>query len=290
MKRLIYFSLFVFLSSGVAWGQQLYESDLVAMDQKIVGQKVTFKQVADKVAVSYSLLESEANVSMYVSLDAGQTWYGPLQQVSGDVGFVRKKGRKVIVWDALEEFGEIESSKVAFYVLARSDGKSPKLPKPKTKLPVFQANVEGIMSPSFAFAGIGVNFGMNKIAGIPLGFESGLAFSAGTNPSSIGVGVSALYGIAGWLYPKLGLVYNRFNYKDAGYDQPWKTRAIMGNVGVNVIIASRFVVSAGVWISPAIKGYRSREETAAGVVYRMPVPATYHAAGVWPHIGVGVAF
>ncbi len=53
------------------------------------------------------LLESkfyqEFNVSLYVSRDNGQTFEGPLTSVTGDVGKVKTKGIKTIIWDAMKE-------------------------------------------------------------------------------------------------------------------------------------------------------------------------------------------
>ncbi|MEI6435772.1 MAG: hypothetical protein WCP32_13075 [Bacteroidota bacterium] len=46
---------------------------------------------------------NEFNVSLYVSRDNGQTFEGPLKEVSGDIGKVKNKGIKTIIWDAMKE-------------------------------------------------------------------------------------------------------------------------------------------------------------------------------------------
>lgn len=59
-----------------------------------------------KVQVQYTLdakFYNEFNVSLYVSRDNGQTFEGPLKEVSGDIGKVITKGVKAIVWDAMKE-------------------------------------------------------------------------------------------------------------------------------------------------------------------------------------------
>jgi hypothetical protein len=61
----------------------------------------------DKIVVGYNITGAkfyqEFNVSLYVSRDNGQTWQGPLQEVSGDVGKGIKGGAHSITWDMLKE-------------------------------------------------------------------------------------------------------------------------------------------------------------------------------------------
>lgn len=59
-----------------------------------------------KVIIHYTLdakFYNEFNVSLYVSSDNGQTFEGPLKEVSGDIGEVTAKGAKTVVWDAMKE-------------------------------------------------------------------------------------------------------------------------------------------------------------------------------------------
>jgi len=46
---------------------------------------------------------NEFNISLYVSRDNGQTYVGPLKEVTGDIGKVNKEGLKIIVWDPMKE-------------------------------------------------------------------------------------------------------------------------------------------------------------------------------------------
>jgi len=46
---------------------------------------------------------NEFNISLYVSRDNGQTYVGPLKEVTGDIGKVNKEGLKTIVWDPMKE-------------------------------------------------------------------------------------------------------------------------------------------------------------------------------------------
>ncbi|NCA77505.1 MAG: hypothetical protein EOM90_14325 [Alphaproteobacteria bacterium] len=46
---------------------------------------------------------NEFNISLYVSRDNGQTYIGPLKEVTGDIGKVNKEGWKTIVWDPMKE-------------------------------------------------------------------------------------------------------------------------------------------------------------------------------------------
>ena len=52
---------------------------------------------------------------LYVSLDNGQIFEGPLNNVSGNIGKKQEQGNgKIIVWEAHKEFGDFESDKVKF--------------------------------------------------------------------------------------------------------------------------------------------------------------------------------
>ena len=63
-------------------------------------------------------LEKSADVELYVSLDNGQSFSGPLKNVAGNIGKNQDYGNgKIIVWDAHKEFGDFESDKVKFKIV-----------------------------------------------------------------------------------------------------------------------------------------------------------------------------
>jgi uncharacterized protein (TIGR02145 family) len=82
---------------------------------------IQFKSAGNMLEVYYDLNASAASsftIELYVSVNEGQTWEGPLKQVSGDVGEKQKAGRlKMIKWDVLNEFGDL-SGDVKFKVKA----------------------------------------------------------------------------------------------------------------------------------------------------------------------------
>ena len=82
-----------------------------------IARSVSFFQAGKSVKIEYRI-PAPATVYVYVSLDAGRTFRGPLQMVSGDVGIVATKGTKSVVWNPLEEYGEIVSNQVCFRVIA----------------------------------------------------------------------------------------------------------------------------------------------------------------------------
>jgi hypothetical protein len=74
------------------------------------GQNVTDikpKQIGDKIEVAYSITGAKFyqvfNVFLYVSRDKGQTYEGPLKEVTGDVGKGISDGRHSITWEAMKE-------------------------------------------------------------------------------------------------------------------------------------------------------------------------------------------
>ncbi len=79
---------------------------------------VRFEQDGNKVVVTYQL-DEEADVSLRVSLDGGETFSDNLKEVTGDVGKDVKKGSNRIVWNALLEYEEMVENRVQFYVYAQ---------------------------------------------------------------------------------------------------------------------------------------------------------------------------
>lgn len=70
--------------------------------------KVSFQQKGQKLEISYSLIggsfNQKFNVSLFVSTDGGATYNGPMQSVTGDVGFGILKGSGYkILWDVYKD-------------------------------------------------------------------------------------------------------------------------------------------------------------------------------------------
>lgn len=68
------------------------------------------------IVVEYDLAEDADFVRLFVSLDGGTTYLGPLRQVSGDLTDVKAGFGHSIVWDVLKEFDvdEFDSDQVRF--------------------------------------------------------------------------------------------------------------------------------------------------------------------------------
>lgn len=81
----------------------------------VKAQKITnvhFEQVGKKINIYYDM-QGEDNylIIVYCSEDGGSTWGNPLQMVIGAVGKNQTPGiNKIIVWDVLEEWGEISGN------------------------------------------------------------------------------------------------------------------------------------------------------------------------------------
>ena len=74
------------------------------------GQNITNikpKLVGDKIEVAYNIAGAKFyqvfNVYLYVSRDQGQTFEGPLKEVTGDVGKGISHGRRTITWEVMKE-------------------------------------------------------------------------------------------------------------------------------------------------------------------------------------------
>ena len=65
------------------------------------------KLIGDKIEISYVITGAKFyqvfNVYLYMSRDQGQTFEGPLKEVSGDVGKGINDGRHSITWEAMKE-------------------------------------------------------------------------------------------------------------------------------------------------------------------------------------------
>ena len=81
---------------------------------------VTATQVDKNIHVTYHL-DQQAEISLYLSTDGGQT-YTELHEVSGDVGKSITAGHKIIVWDVLAERERLVGENIVFKVMAQGGG------------------------------------------------------------------------------------------------------------------------------------------------------------------------
>lgn len=84
----------------------------------------------NKVIVNYSL-DKTTDVELYVSVDGGTTWEGPLKQVTGNVGKNVQPGSNSIIWDAIKERGGITGDDIRFDI---------RLPKKATSSTTYAQN------------------------------------------------------------------------------------------------------------------------------------------------------
>jgi opacity protein-like surface antigen len=94
MKKLLIYALILFI-------------DILPIHSQTVSN-VNFWQKGQKIEIKYDLIGAKYyqyfNIEVYVSTDAGKTYQGPLQQVSGEVGPDIKEGvNKIILWDVFKE-------------------------------------------------------------------------------------------------------------------------------------------------------------------------------------------
>ncbi|MCQ2188688.1 MAG: hypothetical protein MJZ00_02055 [Paludibacteraceae bacterium] len=75
-------------------------------------------QPQDSLVYVFYQLARKANVDLYISLNNGITYKGPLAEVKGDVGVDVEPGDKMICWHALKEMGEFDSNSVRFKISA----------------------------------------------------------------------------------------------------------------------------------------------------------------------------
>lgn len=116
MKKAIVIALLSILWQ-VAGAQVIYlSSELNGIDSNLA-KDVSYTVKNDKVWIDY-VLKGTAYVDLYISLDGGKTYRGPLEYVTGSVGEDIQKGRNYIVWDAQREFGDFSSEQVVFRVVS----------------------------------------------------------------------------------------------------------------------------------------------------------------------------
>ena len=80
---------------------------------------VDFRQDVDEVVISYRLSQLAKVRGVYLSLDGGETYQGPLNLVQGDVGKEVDYGHHSIVWKAFDEMGAFDSDQVVFKIDAK---------------------------------------------------------------------------------------------------------------------------------------------------------------------------
>jgi tetratricopeptide (TPR) repeat protein len=94
----------------------------------INAQKVSnilFKQEQSNIAITYDLeINTNCNISLYVSINGGETWQGPLKKVEGNIGDNVKSGNNKIIWRVLEEFEELSGNAIVFQIIAIKKDKS----------------------------------------------------------------------------------------------------------------------------------------------------------------------
>lgn len=81
--------------------------------------QVRFEQFGRAIQVHYALerlpYDSFATLNLFVSTNGGQGFKGPLVRVQGDIGRVESNGLKSVIWEVMEEYGELDGM-VAFEI------------------------------------------------------------------------------------------------------------------------------------------------------------------------------
>jgi formylglycine-generating enzyme required for sulfatase activity len=81
--------------------------------------KVSAAQQGQELVISYTLnTETPCEVTLYVSMDSGRSWQGPLTACTGDVGKDISGGSRQIRWSVLEEREQLVGSGIQFKVVA----------------------------------------------------------------------------------------------------------------------------------------------------------------------------
>jgi formylglycine-generating enzyme required for sulfatase activity len=80
---------------------------------------VTAEQQSNALLIHYELSTSNpCEVSLFVSMNSGKSWTGPLLRVSGDVGKDISSGSHTIRWEVLEEMESLVGNNIQFKVVA----------------------------------------------------------------------------------------------------------------------------------------------------------------------------
>lgn len=82
---------------------------------------IDFQQNGQKITVSYKLsmlaYNQQASISIYVSMDGGESFAGPLNEITGDVGENITNGNNTITWEAFKEIPDF-SGNIVFDIRA----------------------------------------------------------------------------------------------------------------------------------------------------------------------------
>lgn len=82
---------------------------------------VTAEQQGNTVLIHYNLTtDTPCEVSLFISMNGGKSWTGPLLQASGDIGKNISSGSLTIRWEVLKEIEQLVGSNILFKVLAIS--------------------------------------------------------------------------------------------------------------------------------------------------------------------------
>ncbi len=78
---------------------------------------VSVRQEQSSIIVTYNIVtKTPCKIALYVSMNGGTTWQGPLKKVLGDIGANVSSGNKSITWNVLEEFEELRGDNIKFQV------------------------------------------------------------------------------------------------------------------------------------------------------------------------------
>ncbi len=89
---------------------------LTGLNQAQNINNISFKQSGKFVEISYELSMlrefEKANVSIYVSANGGESFVGPLKEVTGDVGENISNGEKKVFWEVFNEIPDFDGNVV----------------------------------------------------------------------------------------------------------------------------------------------------------------------------------
>lgn len=291
MRRLLSIISFVLVFAASAFAQQgwISSKDLSSQDKGLVSN-VKFTTDGDKVMIGYSLDANNADVSLYISLDGGNTYSGPLFYVSGDAGRVAGSGRKVILWDVLSEFGGIDSDKVRFFVLAKGNNLTKKptrlLIKAGMGLGWFMDTELGINAGLGVYDIAGSRFGVDvTFYAFPSVYEDEVFYSLdSSDPFTLGLDASVAIRFSKKLYAKAGAGWIQYSSRD------WKANGLTGNVSIG-FLAKRFYVEAGARVVPKISvTHSSRSYPWDDLNASSQSVETVSRGGPFPFICIGYMF
>jgi len=125
-------------------------------------KRIKAEQQGKSIVVRYELECTEpCTISLFVSLDGGYSWKGPLQGVNGDEGKDVTGGSKKITWDVFSDLDELVSNSVKFKIDAEYKAKV---------LPVYiYSNTKGLFPSNSPFNSLGGASSFIKNQELPYG-------------------------------------------------------------------------------------------------------------------------